>query len=127
MRKSLVYGLAAAVLGAAPSAFADVYRWIDERGTTSYGEKPPRGARNVTRLTMDAGNVSVIPAAPARAAAPRPQVPERADLAAPPLIVADDPARWRERCIAERRVDCENPTAATFDFAPPFARLAPFR
>jgi hypothetical protein len=23
--------------------------------------------------------------------------------------------RWREQCFAERRVDCDRPTAATFD------------
>jgi len=41
---------AAAVVAAAPAAAgADVYKWTDERGVASYGERPPARARNVTR------------------------------------------------------------------------------
>jgi hypothetical protein len=123
MRKRLSCVVAAALLSGTPLAIADVYRWIDERGTTSYGEKPPAGARGVTRLTMEAGNVSIVPV---------PVRPARKPPAAPPVVQVADPATivnvvlttpWRDRCIVERRVDCDSPTAATFDFAPPFAQI----
>lgn len=126
---------AAAVVAAAPAAAgADVYKWTDERGVASYGERPPSRARNVTRLTMEAGNVSIIPVPRPRAvASPQPggeSAPEaRAGLlSGSGPIGADDSTRvesWRKQCLAERRVDCDNPTAATFDVAPSFARIAP--
>jgi hypothetical protein len=111
----------AAVLGfllAAPLHADDVYRWVDARGGVGYGEKPPVGAHSVRRLSIDSGNVSVIPTVRPRALpAPEPRV---ADAAAPSVVVAVpvDAARlerWREQCFAERRVDCDRPTAATFD------------
>jgi hypothetical protein len=38
--------LAAAVFAiAAAPAFAQLYKWVDERGVTHYGERPPRGAK----------------------------------------------------------------------------------
>jgi len=30
---------------AAAPAFAQVFKWVDERGVTHYGERPPRGAK----------------------------------------------------------------------------------
>ena len=130
--------LAAAAVAAAPAvAGADVYKWTDERGVASYGERPPSGARNVTRLTMEAGNVSIIPVPKL----PRPAAPPRPGAESAPLarvdslpsgsgpIATGDPTRiaeWRKRCFAERRVDCDSATAATFDVAPSFARVAPF-
>lgn len=107
----------AAALGfvlAAP-LHADVYRWVDARGSVSYGQKPPAGAQNVRRLSMEAGNVSVIPIVMPRA------LPLAASEAPAPnvrAVVPPDGARldrWREHCFAERRVDCDRPTAATFD------------
>jgi hypothetical protein len=32
-------------LAAAAPAFAQVYKWIDERGVTHYGERPPQGSK----------------------------------------------------------------------------------
>ncbi len=127
--------LAAVVAAAAPvAAGADVYKWTDERGASSYGERPPARARNVIRLTMEAGNVSIIPVPKPRAVVP----PQPEGESAPPAragllsgsgpIGADDATRiesWRKQCVAERRVDCDNPTPATFDVAPSFARVAP--
>jgi hypothetical protein len=134
MLKPAAWLLAGALLGAPVVAGADVYKWTDARGATGYGEKPPPGARNVTRLTMEAGNVSVIPLPKAPPGAPpQLQVVESAPVTPSPGLrsspVEDDAtrlARWREQCVAERRVDCLNPTSATFDFAPSFARTVPF-
>ena len=128
-------GLAVAAATALPvAAGADVYKWTDERGGASYGERPPAGARNVTRLTLEAGNVSIIPVPkPSRpAAVPQPgaeaALQGRSDgpLIAGALIGTDDP-EWRRRCVLERRVDCDSPTAATFDVTPSFGRIAPYR
>ena len=32
-------------LAAAAPAFAQVYKWVDERGVTHYGERPPQGSK----------------------------------------------------------------------------------
>jgi hypothetical protein len=131
MNVSIIRWALVSVLAFAPAAQAQVYKWIDERGTTSYGSKPPPNARRVTQLTEADSRVSIIPS-------PRPQ------LAAPardrdldmrlarvereaPVIAADRVSvaetGWRERCFAERRVNCTAPTAATHDITPSFAPL----
>jgi hypothetical protein len=33
------------LLAAAVPAFAQVYKWVDERGVTHYGERPPQGSK----------------------------------------------------------------------------------
>jgi hypothetical protein len=123
MRKPIVWLLTGALLGGPAVAGADIYKWTDSRGAISYGEKPPEGARNVTRLTMEGGNVSVIPRPKVRPAA-LPQDVASTEARTVRLGVDDITrlSRWREQCVAERRVDCDNPTPATFDHAPSFAR-----
>src|SRR5438309_7827258 len=32
-------------VAAAAPAFAQIYKWVDERGVTHYGERPPQGAK----------------------------------------------------------------------------------
>jgi Domain of unknown function (DUF4124) len=134
MRNALFW-LAAAAVAVAPAAQgADVYKWTDARGGAGYGDKVPAGARNVTRLTMDAGNVSIIPLPkPLRPAAPSQPggdfvPPTRVDsLVLPGSGPIGTIASWRRQCQDERRVDCDNPTAATFDVAPSFARSSAVR
>jgi len=140
MRNALFW-LAAAAVAVAPAAKgADVYKWSDARGGAGYGDKAPAGARNVTRLTMDAGNVSIIPVPkPLRPAAPSQPggefaPPTRANSLVVPssvILPGGGPigtiASWRRQCQDERRVDCDNPTAATFDVAPSFARSSAVR
>jgi hypothetical protein len=54
--------LALMVLGAfAQPAGAQLYRWVDERGTVNYGDTPPPNARQVTPLNPDRSGVSVVP------------------------------------------------------------------
>lgn len=43
MRAPLFALLLALALAAAPSAQAQIYKWIDEKGRARYGEKPPPG------------------------------------------------------------------------------------
>ncbi len=33
------------LLATAAAAFAQVYKWVDERGVTHYGERPPQGSK----------------------------------------------------------------------------------
>jgi hypothetical protein len=116
----LAWLLAGALLAAPLGARADTYKWTDERGVTTYGGKPPAGARNVRRVDINAGTLSIVPAPPRREAPPpvvRLEAPLPGALDQAAAAEADRRARWREQCIAERRVDCNAPTAATFDFA----------
>ena len=119
-------------------AHAQIYKWVDEKGVTSYGNKPPPNAAGLTRLTDGESRVSVIPSSgpqPALAARERdlesriarverdrdalPSGVDRATVAA-----LGRQLEWRERCFAERRVDCTTPTAATYDITPSYS---PFR
>jgi hypothetical protein len=144
--RNAFFWLAAAAVAVAPAAKgADVYKWTDARGVAGYGDKVPAHARKVTRLTMDAGNVSIIPTTkPLRPTAPSQPggefaPPTRADsliLPGSPILPGNGPigtddstriASWRRQCQDERRVDCDNPTAATFDVAPSFARSSVVR
>lgn len=99
-----------------------MYRWTDERGGVNYGSKPPPSARNVTRLNEDSGNVSTVPGIPReevdamrdRAQQQRADRLEReldaerrANRAASGTF---DERAWIERCRAERRVDCDDPS-----------------
>ena len=55
-------GLAALVLSMAAQA-AELYRWTDASGGTHYGDKPPKGALNVTRIDVDT-STNAVPVAP---------------------------------------------------------------
>lgn len=114
---------------------AQVYRWVDDRGVINYGNKPPERAGRVTRLNGDESRLSIVPAAPrlAHAAAPSlPPAPVPLTNAAPSAIdratveAAGRAVAERERCFAERRVDCASPTGATYDYGPAYSP-APYR
>jgi hypothetical protein len=129
MNVSIIRWALVSVLAFAPAAQAQVYKWIDERGTTSYGSKPPPNARRVTQLTEADSRVSIIPspAAPARERDPDIRLARVERGREAPVIAADRVSvaetGWRERCFAERRVNCTAPTAATHDITPSFAPL----
>lgn len=54
--------LALAALGPlAPTASANLYRWVDERGVVNYGDTPPANARQVRPLSPEQSSVSVVP------------------------------------------------------------------
>ncbi|GAB4481570.1 MAG: hypothetical protein OHK0044_30150 [Burkholderiaceae bacterium] len=51
----------AAALAAPQAAFAQPYKWVDERGVVNYGDAPPADARNVRRLDLAGAPLSVVP------------------------------------------------------------------
>jgi hypothetical protein len=84
-KKAVVDVVAAAIAAAAFCAAAqaaDLYRWTDAGGGTHYGDKPPKGALNVTRIDVDTAS-STMPSRPAAPATPA-GAPARADGAAAP-------------------------------------------
>jgi hypothetical protein len=125
MRLVLLLWLLAAGLATAP-AFAQVYRWTDERGSVNYGSKPPPNARNVSVMREDEGRVSTVPGVPPELVSSQ---QERADQRRIDRLERDLDAQrranraqsgsaggssleyqaWREQCLAERRVDCDDP------------------
>ena len=107
---------------------AQLYKWTDETGTTNYGSKPPANARNVQKLDDSKSRVSTVPGMKPeeiRAEQDRAQQQKidglERDLAAQrretanAQAAASDP-QWRERCLADRRVDCDDPSRGTFDY-----------
>ena len=102
-------------MAVAAPAFAQVYKWVDERGVTHYGERPPQG-RKSTEVPHKLGT----PAAPAGATreSPPPQdrSPQQGQIqpqdqesrqgqaqAAPPLDrQAQDALRRQEQCNQQR-------------------------
>jgi hypothetical protein len=125
----LVFALA---LAAAESAPAQIYRWVDERGVVNYANRAPSDGRQVARIDARESRVSIIPIVSrgARPAALPPltgPAPGGFPGAVDRLTVSNvqGALAWRERCFAERRVDCANPTAATYDFGTAYAPASP--
>ena len=123
-------GLAFIALGAAlwvaPFAEAQVYKWVDEQGVVNYSTTPPAN-RPSTKVDEDSGRVSTIkppdtsrtqetPRERAlqqrvdeleRDAARSRQTPSQQDIAAQ--------QQSREDCLAQRRVDCDDPSRGLYD------------
>jgi Domain of unknown function (DUF4124) len=118
-------------LAATVPANAQVYRWVDDRGVVNYASKPPGDGRPRVRIDHLESRISVIPIAPRASSTPLPPgaalpqaqrtFPGMVDQATLGSLSPD----VRARCIAERRVDCDSPTAATFDVVPSIAQTAP--
>ena len=115
--------LLCAALGTALPAGAQMYKWVDERGQVSYSNTPPPDsskkkveavAERVSVYTPDA-EISKAMSANARrdakiSALERALEAERNARGTPAASRPDMAARRQaayERCIAERRVDCE--------------------
>ncbi|MGH8703757.1 MAG: DUF4124 domain-containing protein [Burkholderiales bacterium] len=119
----------AAVL-AAPAG-AELYKWVDEKGVTNYGSTPPANARNIQKMDESSPRVSTVPglkpeeiqAGEKRALEQKVDQLER-DLEAQRRATADAQARaatdaqWRERCLADRRIDCDDPSRGQPDYDP---------
>jgi hypothetical protein len=114
---------------AAPAAYGQVYKWTDERGVVNYSSTPPDN-RKSQKLDEDKGRVSTIEAqdlskaeAASRERALRDRVDRleqetqrnRQNAAAQDAAAAEGQRQWRERCISERRTDCDDPYAAFND------------
>ena len=138
MNVSIIRWALISALALPPLVHAQTYKWVDDQGVTNYGNKPPPNAGRLATLTDGESRLSVIPSSrpqPAPAARERdlesriarverdrdalPNGVDRATVAALGRQI-----EWRERCFAERRVDCTAPTAATYDITPSYS---PFR
>jgi len=112
----LILGLAAAL-----PVDAQIYRWVDDRGVVNYANQRPESTNRAIRIDTQDSRPSVIPppggrrenAAASPSASVRAEFPSDVDRAT--MARADSALQWRERCFTERRVDCMNPTAATYD------------
>lgn len=120
----------AAVALAAPAG-AQLYKWVDDKGVTNYGSSPPANARNVQKVDESNPRVSTVPglkpeevqAGENRALQHKVDQLER-DLEAQRRATADAQARatadtqWRERCLADRRIDCDDPWRGQLGYDP---------
>jgi hypothetical protein len=126
----LLLGLAAA-LALAGGAQAQVYKWVDEKGVVNYSSTPPPTGGPAVMVDESKGRVTTVPAPevqrdaaasgdPAlrrrveqleREAAAQRQMAAQQDAAA-----AEAYRRWREQCLAERRVDCDDPYRGSLEY-----------
>ena len=106
-----VAALALALACACGAANAvELYRWTDADGRAVYGDKPPKDARNVSRIDVDT-TTTTVPShrapAPVPAAAPSTQPPPAPDLLtqrrATRARLEADVARARERLDLARK------------------------
>lgn len=115
--------LLAASLALAPAAYGQVYKWTDDKGVVNYSSTPPDN-RKSQKLDEDKGRVSTIEAVDysrPEAARKEQALKDRIDkleqdaqrnrqtAAAQDAAAADAYRVWRERCISERRIDCDDP------------------
>ena len=132
--KALGSSLLVILLGAGSGpACAQIYKWVDEAGKTHYSDQAPAGGK---KLETVADRISVYapdPSLLARAAAPAgsdPVLSERVDrlerqlhaerLARQQYELASFTQAAYERCLSERRVDCDA-YGATMPYAGPIA------
>jgi hypothetical protein len=108
------------------AALAQVYKWTDDKGVVNYSSTPPDN-RKSQKLDEDKGRVSTIEAqdfSKTDAARREQALKERVDrleqdaqrnrqtATAQEFAAVEAQRQWRERCIADRRTDCDDPYAA---------------
>jgi hypothetical protein len=117
---------------------ADLYRWTDADGRVAYGDKPPKNARDVSRIDVDTATTTIpsrpapAPVAPGAAAAAPPapdlltqrratrarleagvaQARARLDLARKNLAEASDMAPGEQQSVVEKVADLPPSEAA---------------
>jgi hypothetical protein len=118
-----------------------IYKWKDDKGIVHYSNSPPPEGTKATVLDESKSKVSVVPAiqAPPDSAAgtdkqlknrvqrlERELEDERRGQSAASQAQAESYQRWREECLKQRRLDCDDPTAAAAPIygypAPPVVR-----
>jgi hypothetical protein len=114
--------LAATVAFILPCAASGaIYKWVDQQGTTNYSNKAPADRRAV-KLDEQNSLVNTI-RFPERKGAASPSRTERLEdetlrgrrsQAAEEAAAREAFRRWRDQCIAQRRVDCDDPYPAEF-------------
>jgi hypothetical protein len=110
-------------------ALAQVYKWTDDKGVVNYSSTPPDN-RKSQKLEEDKGRVSTIesvdysrPEAARKEQALKDRIDKleqdaqrnRQTAGAQDAAAAEAQRVWRERCIAERRTDCDNPNPSVYD------------
>ena len=119
--KALGSSLVAILLAAAGGpAYAQIYKWVDEAGKTHYSDTAPVGRKKIETIADRISVYAPDPSLLARAAAtagPDPALSDRVDrlerqlhaerLARQQNELASLAQAAYERCISERRVDCD--------------------
>jgi Domain of unknown function (DUF4124) len=107
---------------------AEIYKWKDEKGIVHYSNTPPPQGSSATVLDESKGKVSVVPAYKPPSAAPgtgsdpalqdrvrrleRELDQERQSQSAATPNQTQTYEQWRTQCLAQRRTDCDDPSAA---------------
>jgi len=119
--KALGSSLVVILLGAGSGlAHAQIYKWVDEAGKTHYSDSAPAGRKKIDTVADRISVYTPDPALLARAAAPAapdPALSDRVDrlerqlhaerLARQQLELAAFSQAAYERCLSDRRVDCD--------------------
>jgi hypothetical protein len=95
LKRALVSCAAALLLAAGTVAMAvELYRWTDAEGKVHYGDRPAKGALNVTRVEIDPPITTVPPPA---TSAPAPKAPSNIEQdKAQPVDLATQRRKTRE-------------------------------
>jgi len=129
--KTLISSVILLAAACAP-AYAQIYKWVDEASKTHYSDTAPVGRKKIDTVADRISVYAPDPALLARAAttaAPDPALSDRVDRLERQLH-AEQQARQQyelasftqaayERCLSERRVDCDY--GATAPYAGPIA------
>jgi len=84
-------------------ASAELYKWVDESGTVTYGDSPPPRAKSVRVLSKESGSLSVVPGlAPEQLERMRDKAQE---LRLRRLEVELEELRLREQALAQAQRD----------------------
>ena len=114
-------------------AYAQIYKWVDEAGKTHYSDQAPAGGKKpatvADRISVYAPDPTLLARA-AAPAAPDPALSDRVDrlerqlhaerLARQQYELASLAQAAYERCLSERRVDCDG-YGGTMPYAGPIA------
>lgn len=92
------------------AAHGQIYRWIDDKGSTVYGNRPPASARSVTRLDVDGKARSAAqmqaPVTQRFPSAVVPLAPNVLSTVDAETVAASARYLERQRCAAHPRADC---------------------
>jgi hypothetical protein len=130
--KALISSVILLAAAGAP-AHAQIYKWVDEGGKTHYSDQAPAGGKKVDTVADRISVYAPDPALRARAAATPEQNPALSDrvdrlerqlhaerLARQQNELASFSQAGYERCLSERRVDCDG-YGGTMPYAGPIA------
>src|SRR5712664_507415 len=136
--KALIVSVVILLAAAAGPAHAQIYKWVDEAGKTHYSDTAPTRAKKVDTVADRISVYSPDPTLLARAAAtagPDRALSNRVDrlerqlhaerLARQQYELAAFSQAAYERCVSERRVDCDG-YGGTMPYAGPIA-VVPLR